>query len=439
MTNSTTSRHAFEPGTASKKVDMAASKKPAQVGADGVDNKQDNKSRGNEPGVTGEVIKQRAQSLCDVLQKRAATTNAERCLPSETIADFRRAGLFRVLQPRAFGGFELEPQVLFDAQMIIAAACPSSAWVLGVVAVHAWQLALFPEQTQRRVWGDDGEALISSSYMPVGKVERVDGGYRLSGRWGFSSGSSHCDWVFLGAFVPPDANAKGPDMRTFLLPRKDYELVDTWHVSGLKGTGSYDVVVRDVFVPEEHTHKFSDGFLCNSPGNDVHAAPLYRIPFGQIFVRSVSTPAIGMAIGALAHYRELTKTRIGRADGAKAIDDPNAHLICAEASSTIDEAQLVLRRNFDELMAHARAGERVSIERRVQFRYESAKVVGKCVAAVDRMFTACGGRALQLDYPLQRFFQDIHACRAHYANNPYKPALNYGGVQLGQKTSDYFI
>ena len=237
--------------------------------------------------------------------------------------------------------------------------------------------------------------------------------------------------------MPPDA--KGRDMRTFLLKRDQYEIDDNWDTAGLSGTGSKDIVVKDAFVPEHRTHKFSDGFLCNSPGNDVHAAPLYRIPFGQIFVRSVSTPAIGMAIGALEHYRELTKTRIGRADSAKAVDDPSAHMICASATSTIDEVQLVLRRNFEELMAYARAGERIPIERRVQFRYESSMAVEKCVALVDRMFTACGGRAIYLDYPLQRFFQDIHACRAHYANNPAKPGLNFGAVQLGRKTTDFFI
>src|SRR5262249_38516935 len=178
-----------------------------------------------------------------------------------------------------------------DVQMTIAAACPSSAWVLGVVAVHGWQLALFPPQAQEDVWGRDREALISSSNAPTGKVIRVEGGFRISGRWSFSSGCDHCHWVFLGGFAPTAPGEK-PDMRTFLLPRSDYRIDDNWHVAGLKGTGSKDIVVEDAFVPEHRTHRLIDGYLLKSPGHALNPAPLYRLPFGQIFVRSVSTSAI---------------------------------------------------------------------------------------------------------------------------------------------------
>ena len=133
--------------------------------------------------------------------------------------------------------------------MAVAQYCPSTAWVLGVVGVHQWQLALFDERAQNEVWGASNEVLISSSYMPVGKVERVEGGYMLSGRWGFSSGSKYCDWAFLGAFVP-GLDGKPPDMRTFLVPKGDYRIEDTWKVMGLRATGSNDVVIDGCFVPE---------------------------------------------------------------------------------------------------------------------------------------------------------------------------------------------
>ena len=395
-------------------------------------------------GASGQVpsrasLADGARALIPVLNERWAKANEERCIPEETIADFQSLGLFQIFQPKRYGGFELEPNALFESQIEIASACPSSAWVLGVVSVHNWQLSLFPEETQDEVWSDNPRALISSSYMPVGKVKRVDGGFRLSGRWGFSSGSAHCDWVFLGAFVPPEPDAKGPDMRTFLLPKSDYRIEDTWHVSGLRGTGSNDIVVDDVFVPERRTHRMSDGFRCRSPGNEINTAPLYKIPFGQIFVRSVSTSALGIVQGALNVYRESTKTRVGRADGAKAVKEPLAQKICAEAEIVLEREKHTLFSNFDQLMDYAKRDEKTPIDLRARYRYESSMAVTRSLAVVDQMFTASGGRAVFTKDPLQKYFQDIHACRAHYANNPEKPSLNFGSIQLELGNTDFFI
>jgi 3-hydroxy-9,10-secoandrosta-1,3,5(10)-triene-9,17-dione monooxygenase len=381
----------------------------------------------------------RARALAPTLAERAAGAAELRRLPDETVADFKEAGFFRMLQPARYGGLEVDPGTFFDVQMTIAAACPSSAWVLGVVAVHAWQLALFAEQAQLDVWGKDSSTLISSSYAPTGKITRAEGGYRVSGRWSFSSGCDHCQWVFLGGFVPPDGEQKAPDMRTFLLPRADYKIDDNWHVAGLKATGSKDIVVDDVFVPEHHTHKLIDGFLRKSPGNAVNSAPLYKLPFGQIFVRSVSTSAIGAAQGALDAYNAIAAKRIAAGDGAKVAEDPATQTVAAQAAALIDEAKLVLHRNFDELMTAARSGADMPVERRVRFRYDSSRAVAKCVEAVDGLFTASGGRAIFLNSPLLRYFLDVHAARAHYANNPDKPGRNFGGIQLSLKNTDFFI
>ncbi len=381
----------------------------------------------------------RARRLAPTLTERAAGGAELRRIPDETITDFKEAGFFRMLQPQRFGGFEVDPRTFFEVQMAVATACPSSAWVLGVVAVHAWQLALFAEQAQLDVWGKDTSTLISSSYAPTGKITRVEGGYRVSGRWSFSSGCDHCQWVFLGGFVQPEGDSKTPDMRTFLIPRADYKIDDNWHVAGLKATGSKDILVDDAFVPEHRTHRLVDGYTRKSPGNAIHTAPLYKLPFGQIFVRSVSTSAIGAAQGALESYVNTAAKRVAAGDGAKVAEDPTAQVVAAEAAALIDEAKLILHRNFDELMTLARAGQEMPIERRVRFRYDSSRAVAKCVAAVDGLFTASGGRAIFLNSPILRFFMDVHAARAHYANNPDKPGRNYGGVQLSLKNTDFFI
>jgi 3-hydroxy-9,10-secoandrosta-1,3,5(10)-triene-9,17-dione monooxygenase len=374
------------------------------------------------------------------LRERNARADAERVIPKETIEELKEAGFFRMMQPKSWGGYECHPLEFFDAAIEIASACPSTAWVLGVVAVHNWQLALFPEQAQKDVWeGQNGlDTLIASSYMPVGKVTPDDGGYRLSGKWGFSSGSDHCQWAFLGAFAPKE-EGRPPDMFTLLLPRSDYELIDDWFVSGLKGTGSKSVKVDDVFVPAHRVHRMSDAYRLQSPGNDVNTSPLYRVPFGQLFTRTVATPAIGMLQGALEAYLALNRRRKGRADGKSASDDPFNLETCARATLAIREVRALLRNDWNEMMSKAEAGESIEVEDRVAYRANAGAATDRMVKALDELFMASGGSAIFLDQDIQRFFQDIHGARAHHANNPLKTQRNYGGLLMGEQTTDFFL
>ncbi|HVK72086.1 MAG TPA: flavin-dependent monooxygenase [Kofleriaceae bacterium] len=391
-------------------------------------------------GPSPSELRARAVAMQAALAERVTEADRLRRVPDATIAAFRDAGFFRMLQPARWGGLEVDPQVFFDVQATVGAACASSAWVLGVLGVHAWQLALFPLEAQQDVWGQDPNTLISSSYAPTGKVTREPGGFQLSGRWSFSSGCDHGQWAFLGGLVPPPAGEAGPpEMRTFLVPRKDWRIEDNWHVMGLKGTGSKDVVIDGCFVPEHRTHRLIDGFKRNSPGNEVNKAPLYKLPFGQVFVRSVSTTAIGIAQSALDAYRKNTASRIAASDGAKVALDPSAQVVAAHAAGVIEDLRGTLHRNFDEMMAAVRAGEDLPLERRLKFRMDSSLVAVRCAEVVDTLFTESGGRAIFDGSPLQRAFLDIHAARAHYANNPEKPSRNFGGVLLGQKNADYFV
>ena len=380
----------------------------------------------------------RARGLIPTLKERSAQAAELRKLPEETIADFHRLGFFKVVQPKRYGGYEMDPSTIFDLQLELGQGCASSAWCYGVISVHSWQLGLFEEQAQDDVWGDDPNTLISSSYMPVGKAEFVDGGVKLSGRWSFSSGCYHCQWVMLGGFVPSEEGAP-PDMRTFLVPRSDYEIIDNWHTSGLRGSGSNDVVVDGAFVPDHRMHKFTDGFKQDSPGNAVNPSPVYRYPFGQIHVRSVSTPAVGAALGALEEYRDYMKSKISQATGGKAADSPVNSASAAEAAAALDREVLTLRRNFEEMFSCLKDGEKIPMERRVRFRHDSARAVDVARNVVDRLFTTCGARAAFSDHPINRHFQDVHTIRLHHANAPDSPASNFGGFLFGKKNTDFFI
>lgn len=384
-------------------------------------------------------LRQRARELVPVLRERAEQAAQMGRLPEQTLADFHEAGFFRILQPARWQGLELEPKDFFEVQMTLAEGCMSSAWVLGVVAIHNWQLALFDDRAAQDVWGQDTSVLISSSYMPVGKVQRVEGGFRLSGRWGFSSGSKHCQWAFLGAMVPPAEPGGAPDYRTFLVPRSDYQILDNWNVMGLEATGSHDVLVEDALVPEYRTHRAVDGFMQDSPGNAVNTSPLYRLPFGQIFVRAVSSSAIGALQGAVDHFIAHNKARVAVNDGRKMLQDPAAQSALADAMVCVDECRTVLLRNFEVMLDHARAGTALGMQARVKMRYDSALVADRCAKAAAQLMFNSGASTIFRGHPINRAFRDIHTGRAHVANSPAKYAWNLGGVSMGQDTTDFFL
>ena len=379
-----------------------------------------------------------ARAMGPRLRERAAQCKADRKVPEETIREFQEAGFFKILQPEQWGGYAMDPQVFYSVGLEVARHCMSSAWVLGVVAVHNWQLAVFDDQAAQDVWADDPSVLISSSYAPVGKVKVVDGGYRLSGRWSFSSGSEHCKWAFLGAVVPtPDAPFDMANYRTFLVPVEDYEIVDNWDVVGLQGTGSHDIIVDDVFVPEHRTHKSMDGFLCDNTGNTVNSAPHYHMPFMQVFVRAVCTASLGALEGALDDYIEVARTR--QVGPRKMKDDPFARTLAAEVRASIDEMKLTMVRNFDAMMEHCRAGETIPVEDRVRYRYDSAVVADRCVDLCGKMLKASGSTGIRHGSPLLARHLDILASQAHVANNVNPFANNLGGILFGDENADFAV
>ncbi len=382
---------------------------------------------------------QRARELVPILAERAPQCERERRVPAETIADLRHAGFFRILQPKRFGGYELDPQIFYDVQMTLAEGCMSTGWVFGVLGVHNWQMALFDLRAQQDVWGKDDTTITSSTYMPKGQVKHVDGGFRFSGRWGFSSGVDHAKWIFLGGIVPAHEGRGMPDYRTFLLPRSDFEVVDNWHVMGLKGTGSKEIVVNDVFVPEYRTHRMMDAFTGTSPGRKDNPAPLYLLPFAQVFVRAVSSASIGGLQGALNAFRDYAGKRVSSNDLSRTADDPGAQLAASEAALAVEEMKLALYASFDSMMATLRRGEQLDLQKRIAWRYQSACVSERCSARIDSVMRSCGGQGIYVDNPIHRFFLDIHAARNHYANNPDKLARNFGGVLFGLGSSDFFV
>ena len=380
----------------------------------------------------GAAMMERIVGLQPLLRDNSDRARTERRVPAENIQALQEAGFFLALQPARWGGFEVDPRDFFRMQMVIAEACMSTAWASGIVAVHAFQIALMDHRAQADVWSDDIHTRVSSSYAPMGKVEAVEGGFRFSGRWGWSSGCDHCSWALLGGILPDGS------YRTFLVPRTDYRIEDTWYSMGLQGTGSNDIIVDDVFVPDYRTHKQTDGFEGTNPGVDENSALLYHLPWAQLFIRVVSTPAIGAARDALSLYTSLVQ---GKASGdvTKLAKDTGTQMRIAAAKNTIAEMTTVLLANFEAMMSALRAGEAITLEDRILYRYQASLVIEKSIAVVDELFSSAGGSSVFHGSSIQQRFLDIHTARAHVANNPTAFARNLGAVSLGAANTDFFI
>jgi 3-hydroxy-9,10-secoandrosta-1,3,5(10)-triene-9,17-dione monooxygenase len=239
-----------------------------------------------------------------------ASVNAEaRKLSDATAKILRETGVMRLIQPARYGGLEADPRAFVEAMMLASQFDGAAGWVLGVVGVHNWHIGLYADEVQAEVWGDDPDTWISSSYNYVGKAQSVEGGFRLTGRWSFSSGCEHAKWVFVGGFVYDD-EGRPVEMRHFLLPRVDYEIIDVWHVAGLCGTGSNDIKVEDAFVPDAHSMSWPDLQAHRCPGTSVNSSPLFQVPWGTMFLNAVTAPLVGMARGMLDESVSMIKQRV---------------------------------------------------------------------------------------------------------------------------------
>jgi 3-hydroxy-9,10-secoandrosta-1,3,5(10)-triene-9,17-dione monooxygenase len=373
------------------------------------------------------------RDLLPQFRERADEAERLRVVPESSIKDLEASGFFRMLQPKRFDGLESDPVDFYTAVRMIASACGSTGWVSSVLGVHPWQVALFHDTAQQAVWGEDSTTRLSSSYAPTGKATLVDGGYQLSGRWSFSSGCDHATWVLLGGLV---SNAEGQivDFKTFMVPRSDYVIEDVWNVVGLRGTGSNDIVVDDVFVPDEFTLSMGDTGRCYGPGQEQNTSELYKLPFHSIFTSTITAPIVGMAIGAYEEHVEMQRKRVRAAYLAeKAANDPFAAVRIARASSEIDAAWALLMNNIRDLQAHVAKGDKIPLGLRLKVRRDQVLGTERAVGAIDTLFEASGGRALAEGTYLQRAWRDAHAGRVHAANDPERALLMYGSLEFGHK------
>jgi alkylation response protein AidB-like acyl-CoA dehydrogenase len=364
----------------------------------------------------------RARGLLPKLIERSVCTTQERRVPDETIADFQQAGFFRILQPKRYGGLQMEFQVFANLVRELAQGCGSSAWVYAVMAEHGWMFSLFPREGQEEIWSGNPNARGCAAVDPSGKAEKVDGGYRLTGQWRFVSGSDHAQWAFLT--VPSTEGEDFMTVRQLLVRRAELKALDDWHVMGLIGTGSRTLVADNIFVPERRAITQEQMMLGTAPGASVHPDyPLIRTPRRYLTPFSLSPVLIGLANRALALVMEGTRKRT--AGGALPPDFDTLQLRIAETAADLDAANTLLDAHLTQATARIAAGEAIGERDIARSRMAGAYIARLAHAATARLCMATGSGWIFNNSPLQEIFRDVTAGATHRAMNFEMLGKNY--------------
>jgi 3-hydroxy-9,10-secoandrosta-1,3,5(10)-triene-9,17-dione monooxygenase len=386
----------------------------------------------NFSGVNYDEAIRRARSIVPTLRERAQKCEEARGLLPENEKLLHETGLFRFHQPRSFGGMELPFLAVVDIVAELARGCPSTAWNVGNLGCHHWILGYYEPETQHELWDANPDVLIASSIaLAAGRGKRVDGGFAVSGKWPFSSGVDNSDWNMLAVTVYE--HEKAVDWRLCLVPKSDYQVIDTWYAMGMVGTGSKDIEVKEVFVPERRALALARcrGGL-EHPGAKLNAGPLFRVPIVASAGHPLSATALGTAEGAYEHVRDVFLKRIGTYTGAKVSDFQAVQVKLARARCLIDSARYLMResaRMFQE-------NDSLDVETKLRLRAQNAFAVSQSREAVETLWSFYGANAIYTRDPLQRYLRDVQAASQHFSFNFDIAGAAFGTAALGGKYSN---
>ena len=381
--------------------------------------------------VSYDEAMRRARDIVPMLRDRAQASEDARVLTRGNEQLLHETGLFRFHQPKAFAGMELPFVALVDIVAEIARGCPSTGWNVGNLGCHHWILGYYAPDTQHEVWDANPDTLIASSIaLAAGRARKVDGGFIVSGRWPFSSGVDNSDWNMLAATVFD--GDRPVDSRLCVVPKSDYQVLDTWDAMGMGATGSKDVSATDVFVPDRRALALRDcrgGF--DHPGGALNKGALYGIPIVAASSHPLAPAALGTAEGAYEIFLASMAKRAGTYTGAKVADFQAVQIKVARARSLIDSARYLLRQSAIAFDAYAARGEAPDLETKLRFRAHSAFAVGQSREAVETLWSCYGAQGLYKRDPLQRHLRDVIAIAQHFSFNFDIAGAAYGTHALG--------
>lgn len=390
--------------------------------------------------VTVGTLLARARALGPALRERAAEGDRLRTLPDKTIEDLHTSGVLKIFQPKRFGGFEMEWGAQIAVGEALGRACASTAWIQSVVGSHAWVLGRMPIEIQEEIWGASPDLLLATAFAGGRdvKVEEAAGGWRVSGRLKFSSGSTHAPWFLIGAQTP-DSRVGQYTMRLFAVPRRDVTVIDTWDSMALRATGSHDIAVDGAFVPEHRTTPVTSVMGDGAAGGAHHAGYIYRSEFQSYFASNILGPILGTAEGALDDYAAATKTRIGAMFGEGVAGQEHVQVKLAESAAEVRSAGRTVADMVKILHRHGVEGARIPKKMRVTLKADNAYVARQCVGAIERLATQMGASGLSTRNRVGRAALDLKAMAAHQVLQWEHALAPYGRYALGLPTGDASI
>jgi alkylation response protein AidB-like acyl-CoA dehydrogenase len=355
------------------------------------------------------------RNVLPFVRENADRSEIDRAVPRANIERIAATGLFRVFQPRRYGGFEGDLETFFDAVAAIGGACASTGWVSGVLGTHQWVLSHFPELAQDDVWNDPA-ALLTGSAAPGDAIATpVAGGYRVSGTWRFCSGSNHVTWHFGNATI-----AGGTARGLFLVPAADVTFIDNWNVNGLRGTASRDGVADGIFVPAHRVLMLDAIIAGDTPGQRINTGPLYRLPNATVVALGIAAPPIGAAAEALATFiayaQKKERTGGNQGETRKLWESPTLQLRVARASASMDAIRALVGRDLADVQARTRANA-LDIGTRVRVRRDLAYAVHTCVEILAAIYESAGTDVMFPPNPLERAWRDVNAAAKHVGLN----------------------
>jgi alkylation response protein AidB-like acyl-CoA dehydrogenase len=380
----------------------------------------------------------RARELRPLLESRAAETDSLRHLPPDVVEALRQSGLCRLFEPRRFGGHETSVRTYLEVVSEVGRGCGSTAWVASLINVCAWLASLFPDRAQRDVWGTNPDAWIAGSLNPIGSTTTVDGGWRVSGRWPWASGCMHAQWAACGINMK-NADGQIVNAGLSLMPMGELAIEDTWHMAGMRGTGSNTIVADNVFVPEHRFLPYPSA-LGGTYATEHTDEVLYKVAFVPVTILILVSAQLGVARAALdftlakAGARGITHTRF-----AKQHESTGFQILVADAAARIETAFLHAFRCADDLDRFARSGSYPDVPARARMRLDVALAAKQCREAVDMLVSAHGTSSLADVSPMQRLWRDIHVA-SHHAITEWQVNLEvYGKALLGQENITHLI
>lgn len=356
------------------------------------------------PPITADFI--------DRLADRAAEAEDLRRLPAATIEDYRRSGLAGLLLPARYGGQQAEFPEILEPIRAMAHGCASSAWTLGFYTLHNWMLALFGEQAQDEVFAS-GPVLCPAPLAPTGRGVPDGDGIRLRGRWSWATGVADADWVLVGAICGPGDGSDAPYPALVLLPAADISVEDVWHTAGMRATGSNDVVVDDVWVPQHRLVKVVDIYSGTAPGAALHDAAAYRWPMVPALAMVAAMPALGSAERVADLYAQRLGERVLAYSGAAQKNQPAAQIRLGDARVRLRALRGLRDDTVAGIQAAVRSGERIGRAARADVRAAAAHIVHESRSVIADLLEASGASVHFVDNPLQRIKRDVDIICGH--------------------------